>query len=95
MGASKFNQHPLLNLNYADALKQQKSFTYAESLYRKFLNDPKYKSYALIGICELMADQKKAEELTTQKEILRQHIKANPLNPGEVKLFAKRLEALL
>jgi len=95
MGASKFNQHPLLNLTYADTLKQQKFFTYAESLYRKFLNDPKYKSYALIGICELMADQKKSEELVAHKEILRQHIKGNPLNPGEIKLFGKRLEALI
>jgi tetratricopeptide (TPR) repeat protein len=95
LGASKFSQHPLLNLTYADALKQQKMYSYAESLYRRFLNDAKFKSYALIGIGELMSEQQKFEELKVHKEILRQYIKSNPLSPGDARLLSKRLEALI
>jgi tetratricopeptide (TPR) repeat protein len=94
-GASKFKHHPMLNLTYADVLKQQKMFVYAESIYRQFLNDPKFKAYALIGISESLAVQQKAEELKTYKEALRQHIKVFPLNTNDTKLLGKRLDVLL
>ena len=70
-------------------------FVYAESIYRQFLNDPKFKAYALIGISESLAVQQKAEELKTYKEALRQHIKVFPLNTNDTKLLGKRLDVLL
>lgn len=94
-GASKFKHHPMLNLTYADVLQQQKMFVYAESLYRQFLNDPKFKTYALIGISESFADQQKSEELKAHKEILRQHLKEFPLTTNDAKLLGKRLDALM
>lgn len=94
-GASKFNHHPMLNLTYADALKQQKMLIYAESIYRKFLNDPKFKTYALIGISESLAAQHKAEELKAYKEALRQHLKSTPLTTNDTQLLGKRLDDLM
>ncbi len=94
-GASQFNKHPLLNLTYADALRQQKMFVYAESLYRQFLSDPKFKTYALIGMGESLSEQQKTEELKAHQEVLRQHLKINPLTPNDAKLIGKRLDALI
>ena len=95
MGSSRFAQHPLLNLTYADALKQQKMYSYADSLYRQFLNDPKFKTYALIGIGEVLSAQQKWEALKVHKEVLQQQIKINPLSPSDIKLLGKRLDDLI
>ena len=95
MGSSRFPQHPLLNLTYADALKQQKMFSYADSLYRQFLNDPKFKTYALIGIGEVLSAQQKWEALKVHKKVLQQQIKINPLSPSDIKLLGKRLDDLI
>lgn len=94
-GTSKFNHHPMLNLTYADVLKQQKMFVYSESIYRQFLNDPKFKTYALIGISESLTEQKKDEELKAYKAVLIQHLKVTPLSPNDAKLLGKRLDALI
>ena len=95
IGVSKFDQHPLLSLNYADVLRQQKMFAYSESLYRKFLNNQKFKLYALIGLGELLSSQQKKTELKAHNVMLRQYVKENPLSSSDTKLLGKRLEALL
>jgi len=95
IGVSKFSQHPMLSLTYADVLQRQKMFAYSESLYRPYLTHPKFKIYALIGIGELLSSQQKEAELKTHKDTLRQYIKDYPLSPGDTKMLGERLDALL
>jgi len=94
IGVSKFNQHPMLSLTYADVLQHQKMFAYSESLYRPYLSHPKFKIYALVGIGELLFSQQKEAELKAHKDTLRQYIKDHPLSPGDTKMLGERLDAL-
>lgn len=95
VGTTILKEHPRLNLLYADVLQKNKLFLQSQLIYKKFVNQPKSKTHALIGIGEILKSQNKVGELGSHLIILKKHIRENPLDEYDSKYLSKRLDNLL
>lgn len=94
VGLSKHKDHPILNLLYADVLQKQQMYVQAQSIYRRFQDNPKFRIHALVGISEVLKAQNRTGDFNQQRLILKKYLKEHPMNEGDAKMFSKRIAEL-
>jgi tetratricopeptide (TPR) repeat protein len=83
IGLSKYKDHPILNLTYADILLQD---------INDFFEIPKYRLHALIGLCEIFTAQNRNDDLKSHTNLLRKFIIEHTMGENEKKLFSNRVK---
>ena len=92
IGLSKYKDHPILNLTYADILLQEKNYVQSFSIYQRFVEIPKYRLHALIGLCEIFTAQNRNDDLKSHINLLRKFLIEHPMGENEKKLFSNRVK---